>query len=271
MNATRTTLIRPGLLVSLKSTITGGVQYQKRTIEAEHAVGERSSEATWETTRVVADVEEHAAAVVARGKARAAVTGVCCASTFGLLCPDSNESKLWDAIATAQAIADEHNAKALYTRVEVFALCGRVSDSDVSAARAIGAEVRDLIDRMEEGIRKADPEAIRDAASKARAVSGMLTEDAQRKVGDAIKEARSVARALVAKVEKAGETAASVVDGLKLEAINGARFAVLDLLSDGTPDLFETVPTAGRAIDFEPAPAANDEPAELAAAPAIEL
>jgi len=95
-----TTMIRPGLLVSLKTTLRGGVTYQKRTIDPEHAVGAALVE-TWETTREVADAEDHARAIVARGKCGSLVTGVCCSSSFGLLCPVEREDKLAAAIEEA--------------------------------------------------------------------------------------------------------------------------------------------------------------------------
>jgi hypothetical protein len=55
------TLIRPGLLVSLKTTVHGGVSYQKRTIVPDHPEG-KARIASWETTRQIQDAEEHNAA-----------------------------------------------------------------------------------------------------------------------------------------------------------------------------------------------------------------
>lgn len=212
---------------------------------------------------------EHKAAGEARGKARTAVTRICCPSSFGLLCPQANEEKLQAAIEEAQAIAAAHNSIAKSTRLDVFVITGRIADNDEQAARAIGAEVRDLIAAMEAGVRKADPAAIREAASKARALSGMLGNEAQRKLSAAIIEVRAIATEIVQRVGKSGETAASVVEGLKLSALEGARFAVLDMTegADPTGDLFAA---PGRAVDLEPA----GEPAPAAdapAAPAIEL
>jgi hypothetical protein len=258
----QTTIIRPGLLVSLKTTVRGGVTYQKRTIEADHARG-AARVATWETTREIADADEHAAAIVARGKARTAVTRVCCASTFGLLCPQARESELRAAIEEAQAIANTHNGAAKCTRLEVFAITGRIADNDEQAARAISSEVRDLIAAMETGVRAADPEAIREAANKARALAGMLSPDAQTAVSKAIADVRSIARDIVRRVEKQGEQAASIVQGLKLESLQAARFAVLDLSDSSELDAGDSLPLAGRALDFEPETGAEltDEPA----------
>ena len=248
-----TTLIRPGLLVSLKTTVVGGVSYSKREIEAERADG-AALVATWQTTRYIQDADEHAAAIVARGKARTAISRVCCSTSFGLLCPESSEPRLVEALEEARRIADEHNARATCTRLEVYAITGRVADSDERAAQAIGSEVRDLIAAMEAGVRAADPEAIREAASKARAIAGMLSDDTQKKVSAAISEVRSIARDIVRRVEKSGERAADVVDGLKLEALKAARFAVLDIdAMDPTDDLAPaSAPIAPRSLDLMP-------------------
>lgn len=260
----QTTIIRPGLLVSLKTNVRGGVTYQKRTIEADHAIG-AARVATWETTREIADADEHAAAIVARGKARTAVARICCASTFGLLCPQAREAELREAIDDAQRIADAHNTGAKCTRLEVFVITGRIADNDEQAARAISSEVRDLIAAMESGVRAADPESIREAANKARALSGMLSADAQTAVSKAIAEVRSIARDIVRRVEKSGEQAATIVQGLRLESLQAARFAVLDIIEpDADADAGEALPLAGRSLDFEPDADSGDAPAMAA-------
>lgn len=262
----KTQIIRPGLLVSLKTTLRGGVAYAKRTIEAEHQEG-ASSIAAWETTRVISDAAEHASAVVARSKARSLVTSVCCPSSFGLLCPQVREDALAAAIEEAFAVADAHNKIAGYTRLDVYVISGRIADNDEQAARAIGSEVRDLIAAMEQGVRSASPEVIREAANKARAISGMLSPEAAAKVSAAIKEVRSVAREIVRRVEKAGEQAASVVEGLKLEALDSARFAVLDLTEEGDSNSTQQdIP--GRSIELEPVPPTQQS---APAIPAFEL
>ena len=245
----RTSIIRPGLIVALRSTLRGGVSYTKTTLEAEHMEG-AAAVAKWETTRQIEDAQEHAAAVVARGAARSAITRVCCASSFGLLCPESKEAELSDAIDQARAIAAAHNAGARLTAVDLYVITGRVAQDDAEAARAIGAEVRELLAAMEAGITAADPDAIREAANKARALSGMLSDNAQRKVSAAIAEVRAIARQLVKQVGESGEQAAALVQDLKLDALAAARFAVLDL--DDQADDTERMAPVGRAVDFEP-------------------
>lgn len=253
-----TTLIRPGHLVSLKTTLRGGVTYDKRTIEYDHLQGDKRV-AKWETTREIADADEHERGHKARSKARHAVARVCCNSSFGLLCPLANREALTEAIAEARRISDEFNATARFSRLEVYVMTGQIADNDMEATKAIASDVRELIAAMEAGVRKADPKAIREAADRAREVAGMLSDDAKKKVSAAIAEVRGVASEIVRRVEKAGVTAASVVEGIQLRAIDAARFAVLD-----TEEVGESVQVAPVApgIDLEPAaPSAPSAPA----------
>ena len=220
--------IRPGLLVSLSTEIKGGVSYEREEIRAEHWVGD-AKEAEWQTRKRIEDAAEYERAVKVRGKARSLVVAQCAQSRHGLLCPVANEVALLAAITEAQTLAADYNAGAVRSRVEVYVILGRVADSDVDAQRAINAEVRSLLDAMEAGIRAADPKAIRDAANRAREVGQILTESARGKVTAAMEEARKVAREVVRRVQKEGEEASKVVEGVKVDAIQAARFAFLDL------------------------------------------
>lgn len=268
------TIIRPGLLVSLSARLNGGVTYEKVEIEPTHQVidlGENATKARWETTRTIADADEHERGQKVRSKARSLIARTCCESSLGLLCPIGREGELMQAITDARAAAAEFNVTARFSRVEIYVLIGRISDSDVEAVKAIGAEVRELLDAMDAGIKAADPEKIREAASRAREVSGMLSEDVQAKVSKAIDEVRTIARDLV-RATKAGETAASVIDSVKLARLDAARFAVLDI-EGGVESVREVAAPAAPAIDL---PAIDFEafalpPAAQGAAPAIEL
>lgn len=263
----RVSVLKPGLLVSLKTSVWGGVSYRRVDLEAAHETQDGAQVARWETTREIPDPAEFEAATAARNKARALVSGVCCASSFGLLCPVEREADLEAAIIEARKLADAHNAGAALSRVEVYVLAGRVAVDDVEAARAVASEVRGLLADMEAGIRAAAPERIREAANRARSVAGMLSDETAGKVQEAIKEARQAARQLVKRVEKAGEAAAVVVAELNVQAIQAARFAFLDLEAEAQAE--GIAPTVA-ALDLMPeaAPAAQAAPVS---APAFEL
>lgn len=255
-------IIRPGFLVSLKTTVRGGVTYARRDIPAPVATDgaapatETAAEVSaWETVRAIADAAEHKRAIETRGRCRTLIVRHCALSSFGLLCPESNAEALAEAIREAQEHADQFNRGARFSRVEVFALAGRIADNDVQAARAIASEVRDLVGAMQSGIKSADPDAIREAANKARSLAGMLDPDVGLKVSEAIKAARTAAREIVRRVGKAGETAAEVVQSLQLEALDRARFAVLDLEAapvDAEADEAPAPIIEARALDLMP-------------------
>lgn len=245
-------VLRPGLLVSLKTSIRGAVTYDRRDLEPEHAdesgAGRR---ARWETIKHVPDAQALDAATAVRGKARSLVTAQCSASSFGLLCPSARENDLADAIDAARALVTEHNRTST-AQVDVYVIAGRIAQDDAEAARAIAAEMRDLMDDILGGIKAADPEQIREAANKARAMGQMLTPGAAAKVSQAIEQARKIARELVKRVEKAGESAAAVVAEQATANIEAARFAFLDL--DAPAEISPQDAPAARPIELEAAP-----------------
>jgi hypothetical protein len=220
--------IRPGLLVALKSRVAGGIHYRRVDLDAPD-----DATARWETTRTIDNPDEHERAVKARGLALTEIRRVCSATSFGLLCPEAYEGDLDAAIERAASVVRSFNATAECTRVDVFALKGRVAATDEEAARAIGDEVAEMLRGMEAGIDRLDPEAIRLAATKARELSAMLAPEQAERVADAIGAARKAAREIVKRVQKAGEPAAEVLRSLSRSAIEKARMAFLDLDDSG--------------------------------------
>lgn len=244
--ALKVSTLRPGLLVSLNTSVRGGVAYRRLDIEPDHEEnGERR--AKWETTRTIEDPTGYEAALKVRSKCRSLIASVCCPSAFGLLCPADREEQLAAAIDEAKSLAYLHNKTGTVSEVGVYVITGRIAQDDVEAARAIASEIRDLMDDMERGISKADPEAIRAAANKARALGGMLTPEAAGKVKAAIEQAREAAREITKRVVKAGELAAAVVQECKTNEIAKARFAFLDL--EG-PQEVQAAPVSGRGVDL---------------------
>lgn len=259
----QTSTIRPGLLVSLKTSVSGNVAYRKQDIERDHVDETGARRAKWETERTVNDPAEFEEATKIRSKARSLIGGLCVASSFGLLCPLSRADELGAMVKEAQALAADFNSRARLTRVAVYVIAGQIAADDVEATKAINSEIRDLLDRMESGVRNLDVEAIRDAANRARSVGTMVSAAASERLQKAIDVARSAARRMV----KAGETAAIEVDASVIRAITESRVAFLDL--DDANDVAAPTVT-GRALDFE-APSEPSMSAPVAAAPALEL
>jgi hypothetical protein len=252
--------LRPGLLVSLKTSISGNVQYRKTDLERDHITDTGAREARWETQRIVYDPEEHERAVKVRGQCRWAVGSVCSTSEFGYLCPEQNEDKLDAAIAEAQRLADEFNDGAKLTHISVYVMKGRVEQDDVQAIRAINAEVRDLLTEMSDGIERMDPKKVREAANKAKNLGQMLSPEASAKIQDAIEAARSAARMIV----KAGEEASVEIDEVVFEKINAAQTAFLDLDEQG--EIVE-VEADALALDLPTEPVTQFEPVGITPEP----
>lgn len=225
-----TTKIRPGILVAVRSSVQGGVSYQRRDLSPDgESSGETETIERWETTKVTVDAAEHERATRARSLACAAIRSACAQTAFGLLCAESDEAALDEGIRKARAICAEHNATAEHTTVGVRVLKGRVASTDEEAARAVGAEVASLIEQMSAAVDRLDPAAIREAAQKAREIAAVLDPEQEAKVGAAVKAARAAAKEIVRRIEKGGEPAAVVVADLRLGAIEAARCAFIEV------------------------------------------
>lgn len=239
--------IRPGLLVVIKSHVTGNVTYHKhdKGTKVERS-GKEVSE--WETTRTIEDAKEFKAAGQVRMKALGLMYNVCARSSFGLLCPEDKAAKLAEMVAKARKMTDDFNAKAKVTRVSFNIIAGRVAQDDVEATRAINSEVRDLIDRMESGIKSLDVGSVREAAAKAKLLGSIVAPGSSERLTAAIEAARAAAR----KIVKAGEAAAKEVDQEVLKTLKASRTAFLDIDHDDQEEAAPIKPAQAkaRAIDL---------------------
>lgn len=246
--------MKPGLLVALSSRMEGGVKYDRKDLETEKSAGDEASISKWETTKVVEDPEEHARASSVRSKCRSTVSSVCTHTAFGLLCLASKEERLNEAIATAKAMAEAFNATAKTVRIGIFALKGRIAETDDEAARAVSSELRGLLDEMQGGIAEGNVKRIREAAATAKKMGAVLDDATGKKVAKAVDEARSIAKDIMKKLSEGGNAAeqiSAMVTAAKLEAIKEARFAFLDFEETAAKADAERLPsTNARALDM---------------------
>lgn len=239
----QTSTLRPGLLVGLKSSVAGGVRYDRT--ETNVTVEGQQETAELNTIRTIHDRKEYEAAHKARSKARAIISAVCVQSAFGLLCTKEREDELDEAVKEAEKVADEFNKTAKICRLSVSVLTGEIAQDDVKAVQKINKEVRELLDDMSSGIKNLDVEAVRDAANRAKSLGSMLKPDAQARIQMAVEAARQTARKMV----KAGEQAAAEIDKNTLRTITESRTAFLDL--DGEREV-GSVKADARALDLAP-------------------
>jgi hypothetical protein len=257
---TRTLL--PGFMVFLKTTVRGGVAYNKKVIKAEHRIASGVEKASWKTERTISKPDEYKKAKQVRMRARMCVVNQCAISTFGLFCPENNLAKLELAVKEAERMAATFNRSAQNSHVHVYVVTGRIAQDGVQAAKAINSEVRELLAAMAAGIKGLNAKAVRDAAARARNIGSMLAPDAASKLRGAIERARSAAR----KIVKAGEETAQEIDRESIKAITEARTAFLDI-EEGEAAEVQSPDAEGRAIDLDPAVEAPAEASLTGRAP----
>ena len=277
-------LLRPGVFVALHTEVSGGIQRERRDLDASEvkaSVPETSTVKRTETTTIV-DADYHAANLV-RSEARSLIARVCVPTKIGLLCPLSRADELARAIEAAQAVVAEHNGKGGVSTVAVYVAAFEVASNEEEVARAVASQMRGLLDRMDRAITRLDPEEIRAAASEAKRLATTIAPDQAAKVSAAVDAARKAAKDLV---QQAAESARRMADGaapialyLSTEQKTAqacARAAFLDFSEDAPPTPGETPATAGvrvAGLDMTDTPPAPDSsgPSLVATRGAVDL
>ena len=233
--------LRPGILVSLRTRVVGGVEYERVQLESQRNAGFDIEK--WETTRTIADVEAHERAKVVRSKANSLVRGVCIKSEFGLLCPNKRRDELADAIREARKIVEFHNSASTSISVSVHVIRGEIVDSDTDALQAIADEVQELLAEMDRGVRAGASSVvdIRAAASRAKALGAMLDSRSEERVDDAVQSARRAARDIVRRVKKNGEDALAEIVSENCGTINSMRVAFLEFDEGSEVDVLPAI------------------------------
>lgn len=232
---TKTTTIKPGILIALRSNVVGGVSYKRDDIasdeptEAENGESAKTSVEVWKTIKVTTDPEEHARAGNIRGLALYEVTKNCMRTSFGMIASQALETELDAGYARATKMVAEFNATAKYTKIRFGMLKGRIAANDEEAVKAITSEIGALVANMNESIDKLDVKGIREAASKAASIAAILGDEEQRTVTAAVEAARMAARMIVKRIATQGEPAAKVLADMQRGALERARIAFLDL------------------------------------------
>lgn len=230
----RIVALRRGVLVSLRTAVSGGIVYDRRDLNTPDIDGEVSIRKIekWETTKITEDPQEFEKATATRNAASAMIRRHCLDTAFGLLCPMDDLEKLNAAIDEAKALVKTFNLASKRSQVNVWVMVGLIMDSDERALRAIASEVRNLVGTMRDGVSNADVERIREAAKEAKRLQTMLTGDVADKASAAIQSALKAARTLTKRVVKEGEKLSEVIQEIDLKALDEAQFAFLELVPE---------------------------------------
>lgn len=236
--------LRPGLLVSLKTSVTGNVRYFRKDLVQTHKTEDGKEKSAWQTEKTVYDPDEHIAAEKTRSKCRALISKPCAKSNFGLLCPNDATAELDAAVEEAQKVASDFNATAKLSHVEVYVMTGTLAQDEAQAVRAINSEVRDLMATMETGLKNLDVKAVRAAAAEAKQLTQMLSKDASARVQIAV----DLARKSATEMKKAGDRITKVIDTRTINRIAEQRVAFIDL--DDAQEV-ETPAARARSVDLQ--------------------
>jgi len=107
---TETRTIRPGILVSVKTSHAGNRSYQKKEIERPHRTDDGVERSRWDTVRIVFDPDEAKEASQVASRARYLITRLCADTAHGPLCPMDRREELYEAIKEARQRVHEWRA-----------------------------------------------------------------------------------------------------------------------------------------------------------------
>ena len=226
----RNQIIRPGYLVSLKTTLIGNISYHKQVLEREHVVEDGSEQARWETKRVIGDRDEHNLGRKMQADARAKITTVCTNTAFGLLCPEEKSNELQQAINEAKQIAAEFNRTARLSRINVYVIVGKIAPERFDVVSAMASEALELLTTIQSGIRNRDAVAIRTAANELRRLSDMFSENGRGKLQEALDAGRGAAR----KIIKVPAGPAHELEGQAAQVVNAVHRQFQQLTEGGS-------------------------------------
>lgn len=223
-----TQVMVPGILVALKTSVRGGVEYHQIPLEED----DEGRVKKWETTRLMDDPAERKAAGELSAKASSLVSKLCVRTSFGMLCRIDKERELDAAVAEMRTLVRAWNSEARHSFVYASAIKGRIADNDEEALRAILDEAKDLLDQMDRGLSESDVEMIRGAAMRAKRLSEMMTEDPAGQISAALTAARSAARAIVKRSADMSNELAATTLTVKKQAFDEARFSFLEMSAE---------------------------------------
>lgn len=244
---TEVKMLKPGILVSIKTSQSGNRSYQKQELERAHLTEGGVERSRWNTTKIVFDPEEAKAAAQIANRARYLVTRLCADTAHGPLCPVDRRDDLTAAINESRAMVRDFNESAVFSRVEVNVICGEIIADDLNTVRALFSETEKFMAEMQQGLAELDVKKVRAVCVKALDVGQMLSPEASATMTLAVNAARAACKKIVA----AGEQAAVEIDERAIHTIGVARSSFLDfgMSEDGTEvESFHTP----RALDFAP-------------------
>lgn len=215
--------VRPGLLVSMRTSIKGGVSYRR-----EDLVDEIEGEGTrteWKTEKKVENADEYTRARRLRARVVTLIGGACVKTAFTYICPLENEALLDERIAEAQAACDAFNEEAVHSQVTFDLMRGRYMEDTKETVQAVRREIHELLEELNSALKAGEVQSIRDVAARATQMGRLLEEgtEARSALERAVKESRRVAGQLVKRIKEGADAVAEVLAGANVSLIATAR------------------------------------------------
>lgn len=242
--------------------------------EMVNAAPESASVTANVTVQVMEDPKEYERAEGVREAARKALADVATTQTpLGLMAPHSAQEALDAAITQVHASIDEYNATAKRTFITPW-IVQMALRADDRTLQQVADEVKALLDAMDDGIKKRDAEAIREAARRAKMYAEMMDEEHGTIVIAAIEEARRHAKEVAKAVKDRGDAAMTEMllcdAAARKTAIRAARAAFLDVDLGESAPIEPLAPVAARALDVETDDEVTAEAGDLVEKPGVE-
>ena len=240
VETTETALLKPGRMVSLRSTVRGGVEYDREDLPTacdcaladgpraevrgpDHAtscpMGEGEAVKAWKTVRRIKDPVEWKRAKAVRGRAVAKVWHACVFTEFGLVLPDDRRAKFEEILTEQRQLVHEHNKTTQHTHVTLRVLRSRL-ERDEETETSLAAEVDEVVEDMEACAAASDVDGARKTALKAQKLTAIFSSDVAARVMEKVKAARDAATAAA---KAARDAAKPKVDDEEEEAAKEAK------------------------------------------------
>lgn len=194
-------VVKPGLLVVIKSSVRGGAEYDRREMSTDDVDPAGAEQVrAWATVQRVFDPDELAGAKAVRGRAVGWLWARVAQTPYGLVVTDDRVHAFDAALAKARAAVDAFNGGARHVRVTLRVLKTRLLLEEAAAAFEEAAE--EAVEELDARDFKTaeDVEEIRKVADRAADFAAVLRGDLAERVLAKIREARAAATAAAKEV-----------------------------------------------------------------------
>jgi len=207
--------------------VTGGCSYKREDVSVE--TFEKREESTWQTGKVIDDVEEYKAAQALRNKAKRYLRklGAPAASAI-VIVPLDKEDEVDAVRRDLKREVVAFNSAANFSQVNFRCYKYRIAGENEDLLKDMLVDLRDILVELRQAEQAADFKGIRSVVQRLAGFDTVLPERAadylQRAIADAKAQANDIEKSLNAK----SKTLAEVKRQISTSSVDFARFAVME-------------------------------------------